>query len=339
MNQYPLVFIPKEIAKAKPEPIPKPKLTKPIAPKQPKPPQSPVPKPKLLKIKNVLARAGLGLGLSITSGLLLSFLNPSWGLSTGLLCLLLFAIVNVIYIGRELKSFPKRKRSYERKRQDYLIERELYFEKLNIFPNQQKQYQEAVEAYKVEQKNWQEKIRKSREPLMRILNQTRPPDGDGSQARKGFSEKHLEPYLHRYFSDKIHTDLRIQNPSYDRGFHYTPDFAYIDSRTNLHIDIEIDEPYRYNSHQPLHCIGQDKERDQFFTDSHWVIIRFSEEQFVKYPESCCQKIAEVIAEVMSDESILKNFANVPPLPSMPQWTAEQAKQMARRSYRQTYLRS
>ena len=132
--------------------------------------------------------------------------------------------------------------------------------------------------------------------------------------------------------------MKIQNPNYSQGFHYTPDFAYIDPDANLHIDIEIDEPYEYKSRKPLHCIGQDEKRNRFFTNGFWVVIRFSEEQVIRYPERCCKKVAEIIADVTSDESILRKFANVSPLTFTPRWTVEGAKQMASKNYRQTYLK-
>ena len=106
------------------------------------------------------------------------------------------------------------------------------------------------------------------------------------------------------------------NPNYDQGFHYTPDFAYIDEKTNLHIDIEIDEPYGYKSKKPLHYSGLEKEkiRDEFFLDCLWIVIRFSEEQIVKYPQSCCQEIAKVINQITRYNSVLSSFTNIKQLP-------------------------
>ena len=56
----------------------------------------------------------------------------------------------------------------------------------------------------------------------------------------------------QYFPGKIHTKLTLKIPNFDHP--YTPDFAYIDERLNLYIDIEIDEPYVYRTGKPTHYL-------------------------------------------------------------------------------------
>jgi very-short-patch-repair endonuclease len=157
------------------------------------------------------------------------------------------------------------------------------------------------------------------------------------EAKRGRSEGEFERYLRRYFSDKIHTGASLKNPKHSRGYEYTADFAYIDPKTNLHIDIEIDEPYSYQSGQPIHCLGTDEDRNLFFNSRLWIVIRFSEKQVVRSPDNCCRQIAEVIDYILASDipDRLKRFETVQPDPC---WTYEEAGEMARENYRDRYLK-
>ena len=67
------------------------------------------------------------------------------------------------------------------------------------------------------------------------------------------------------------------------------------------------------------------------------MIRFSEEQVVRYPQSCCKAIAKVITSVLGDNLYLSQFTLVADLEPMKQWTESEAAYMADRNYRQTYV--
>ncbi|MCY7283686.1 MAG: endonuclease domain-containing protein, partial [Cyanobacteria bacterium CAN_BIN43] len=107
----------------------------------------------------------------------------------------------------------------------------------------------------------------------------------------------------------------------------------------LYIDIEIDEPYAYNTKEPTHFLGawKDDNRNNFFLSKGWLVIRFSEEQVVRHPQSCCKTIAQAIAEVLGDNSVLNQFATMPNLQTMQQWTQSEAEDMAANDYRDRYL--
>ena len=47
-------------------------------------------------------------------------------------------------------------------------------------------------------------------------------------------------------------------------------------------------------------MGKDNQRNQFFLEKNWVVIRFSELQVVKYPDSCCKAIARIISQITGD---------------------------------------
>ncbi len=125
---------------------------------------------------------------------------------------------------------------------------------------------------------------------------------------------------------------------------YTPDFIYLDQAHNLHIDIEIDEPYtprQYPAETPLtttHCLKQDDERNQFFQAAQWFVVRFSERQVLCYPESCLKFLCELVVK-LAGEAMSHPFANAPDLEPEEQWTELEAKQMAERQERLHYNRN
>lgn len=183
-----------------------------------------------------------------------------------------------------------------------------------------------------------EAIASGNEQLLSVLAQTQRPGGMHYKAPRGHSESQFERDLWQFFPSKIHTGLMVHHPN--RAQPYVPDFAYIDSTLNLHIDIEVDEPYTHDTRQPLHYIQapKDEQRNQFFLQIGWVVVRFSEEQVVKSPMSCCKAIASVIATITSDNAVMNPFRQVPTLKPAKRWTFEQAQQMADQGYRETYLK-
>jgi Protein of unknown function (DUF559) len=104
---------------------------------------------------------------------------------------------------------------------------------------------------------------------------------------------------------------------------------------NLHIDIEIDEPYVYETGQPTHYLNGDKDtrRNAFFLERGWIVIRFSEEQVMKFGQGCCREVAQVIASLLGEETVLIPFQNVAPLTPVRRWGEQEAIQMAEKKIR------
>lgn len=173
--------------------------------------------------------------------------------------------------------------------------------------------------------------------LCHALSQTVSPSGEHHKPPKGHSETQFERDLWRYFPGKIHTGLMMPRPNH--GQPYVPDFAYIDPQLNLHIDIEVDEPYTHDTRQPIHYLGcpKDEQRNQWFLKWGWPVIRFSESQVVKSPMSCCKTVAGAIASITGDNSIMASFRQSPTLKPERRWTYAEAQQMAEKKYRECYL--
>lgn len=107
-----------------------------------------------------------------------------------------------------------------------------------------------------------------------------------------------EPFFHNHlkakFGYKIFDNLEFQLPN-SKAF--VPDFAYVDKSSGLCIDIEIDEPYTSENQIPIHCIGDDDYRNNYFLSKGWFVIRFAEIQIAKHPDQCCDYIDSIIRHI------------------------------------------
>ena len=209
-------------------------------------------------------------------------------------------------------------------------------------------YASQIRRYRRQQVNHDRELREAHHPeriaafqcklILQILAQTIPPDGVNSKARRGASEAEFFEHLNHYFPGKVHVGKTLTIPGFD--YPYTPDFAYIDPTSNLHIDIEIDEPYTQlrREYKPLHFLESSRaqRRDRFFLDKGWIVLRFSEEQVVRWPERCCKTISGAIAKIIAETSTLEQFRGIPDLKPMPRWTKAEAQHMKQIKYRQSY---
>jgi hypothetical protein len=139
-------------------------------------------------------------------------------------------------------------------------------------------------------------------------------DGYFKNSTIGISESYFLPYLKKKYSDKIKIGMCVE---FSNGNEFYPDFIYVDTKRNLYLDIEVDEPYTFMSKQPIHFGDTDQTRDLSFTNSYWSIIRFSEEQVVNNPQGCVDTLISYIDYLNDDlDSIVTHVA------THPRWTEE-----------------
>ncbi len=255
--------------------------------------------------------------------------NLVWGM------LALLALVGGLGYGLwfNYAKLPRLRSEYQHQQQDYEQQKLRYQQQLKALPARKVEYQKALEQYEAKLAQIQaehhrpEKIAEfRRERLKQILKQTVSYDSDKGNIGNGHSEKILAAQLKRYFAKKIRHRLTLAIP--EEKWDYCPDFAYIDEASGLHIDIEVDEPYTYDDWKPIHYVGKDDRRNDFFLERGWIVIRFSEEQVVKNAQGCCKLVAKVVAELTGKPMILTGSQDIPDLKSMPQWTKEEAERMA-----------
>lgn len=151
----------------------------------------------------------------------------------------------------------------------------------------------------------------------------------------GRSESYFKKYLLFEFGAKILLDQSFSlhaayNPLY-------PDFVLKDG--NLLIDIEIDEPYVYSTKIPTHYYKYDEGRNYQFIMRDWFIIRFSEEQILRYPETCISYLKYFIESIKKGTAIeLVEFKNLSEVDfNRKSWTMNDCIEMASNSIRDEYL--
>jgi hypothetical protein len=170
-----------------------------------------------------------------------------------------------------------------------------------------------------------------------MIGQVLQPDGV-TDAPIGASERAFGQVLETFFPGRVKAQLRLPIPNWDGA--YSTDFTISFPELGVWIDVEIDEPYDYKTGKPTHCSDdeRDRNRNSFFLNNNWIVVRFSEEQVVRYPESCCKEIALVIRRVTGIEKYVHDLADATSLGISPMWTSRQALKMAKAKVRDKYLR-
>jgi very-short-patch-repair endonuclease len=160
----------------------------------------------------------------------------------------------------------------------------------------------------------------------------------GNTKRRGFKEESFQKSIEQYFGKDyiVLGNARLNTGKETRPFE--PDIAIIDkSNSNLRIDIEIDEPYAGLTRQPTHCKGEDVNRDVYFVDRGWIIIRFSEYQVHLQENDCLRYIAETIKSAIPKYEIPSQLLNKPLLQVEKLWDIVQAQKWEKAKYREQYL--
>ena len=160
---------------------------------------------------------------------------------------------------------------------------------------------------------------------------------DGRSNQKGYKENDFFNELKRQLTDiEISNNLHLVIPNFNKP--YEPDIILFDKRRNLYIDVEIDEPYdgfyRYPTHnyRAEDSFRQDNIRDLFFTESGWIVIRFTEKQVHKHSNECIDFIKNVIRSINGEA-----FNNKPTCETEFQWNENQSIQWQLNNYREKYL--
>jgi hypothetical protein len=315
MGTFPVILIPEPLKKVRRDPPPEP----------PAPKLRPAVEPKL----ELLDRLAISVGhaFEAVGNWIKSFRakQPILAFFVSIPILLLVIILYPLKLNNQ-----ERKRLYEQKLKNYQSI-------LKSNSKLQKQYEESVQFYRTREG----KVKYRTEKLKQLLSGTKSPDAENQISKQGALEQAFYEKLNSYFPEKIQLEKGLLKPN---GFVYTPDFIYFDPQSNLHIDIEVDEPYTPKTghpKKPIHYLESesDHKRNQFFLDKTWLVIRFAEEQVKRYPDSCCKVIAQTIAKLLDDDSILAPFQDVAELEPVRRWTRQEAEEMADIRYRSSYSRS
>jgi hypothetical protein len=358
---YPVILYPLSIQKALASlpPLPEqPKiLPEPILQTLPKPEEPEVFIELLPKKLQIITLFLSELGVSIISAFISSVSN---NIGAGGIFFIMLTL-GVVWFGyNQVESYPIRLSQYREKLTAYqekqnsyskIIEKweqsrhqdKIKHKKLLAEWEHQKQklekiYQQEIEILQTPQKVNDWKMKACQQAFLSLNPQKF--NIESAEDKRGFAEyphnSQFPKLLIKYFNDDKIFILKMV-------VDYTPDFAYVDHENNrISIDIEIDEPYtprQYPNNSPLkttHCIGQDDNRNYFFQERDWYVIRFSERQILIHPESCCKVIAQQICKFTGDDALLREFDNIPDLQPEPLWTKNDAINKANRRERLNY---
>jgi hypothetical protein len=153
----------------------------------------------------------------------------------------------------------------------------------------------------------------------------------GRAQSKGYKEHDFYTAIQSSIPEiEVSIDLHMAIPFFNRP--YEPDIALIDRDLNLYIDIEIDEPYDGYFRFPTHETEKDDKRDLFFTESGWIVIRFTERQVHLQEKQCIAYIKDVLNSIYNYR--LEETSNCI---SEPQWDYQQAVRWEKAKYREKYL--
>jgi len=144
--------------------------------------------------------------------------------------------------------------------------------------------------------------------------------------QRGYSEDILLIALQARLGDCLYRDCRVGN--------YYPDII-VDIDGKYFIDIEIDEPYAYDSHEAIHYIGcGDEERNNYFIDNNWMVVRFSESQ-VRCMRDRCVDIVDALAKFIKsgDTNNLTKVWKWELELKVKRWTYKEAKEMSEKNTR------
>lgn len=160
---------------------------------------------------------------------------------------------------------------------------------------------------------------------------------EGRTNQKGYKENDFFNKLKQQIADiELTNNVHMVIPNFNKP--YEPDIVLFDKSLNLYIDVEIDEPYdgyyRYPTHyiNPEDDVKQDNIRDLFFTESGWIVIRFTEKQVHCEAYDCIDYIKNVLHSLYN-----RAFVNNVNCEKESQWDYNQCIQWQKIYYRENYL--
>lgn len=200
----------------------------------------------------------------------------------------------------------------------------------------EKKYQQEMEEYPITLERWErywqdlpDLIETEYKPaltryLFNSINFNVKYEEEENPRRGAMEDKYLMA-LKNCGVKKINRDISVDE--------YYPDFSIIDKY--YFVDIEIDEPYIYETGEPIHYIGSNDDiRNEEFQKLGAFVIRFSEDQ-VRHSIDTCTDIIKYFQK-FAETGDITNLEKVVDLSSkirQKRWTKNKAKIMATYRYR------
>lgn len=243
---------------------------------------------------------------------------------------IMFTISFIAFISF-ITMFKKEKKRIRVKKEEENYEKEIveYNKRISEVKknneNEIRRYEKEIADFKVNRK---EKIKDLKRDLyLKKISSNLSFSNNKTKNKRGRAELMFLSLLYDKFRNQIFVDCKVEK----ENIVYFPDFILKCEKTNLHIDIEIDEPYSFSEKEPIHYKGIDNIRNKFFLEMNWCVLRFSEEQILKYPNECCDFISRVFYSIRDNKQISLDFKHKKAV-----WTYEEAMILMHKKVRDGY---
>lgn len=237
----------------------------------------------------------------------------------------IFILIFLIYlhfntIETENKIYEKEKNEANKKYESEIYSYNHILEKIKRYDNYNKKISSILETEKPDINSLIKEMYIFNEVEMHI-----------EKGKHGFAENSFYVSLKEKFGDKIKRDYFIESNSFKKVGYY-PDFIYEDKINSIYIDIEIDEPYSFDSREPIHYIDCDNERNLGFLKIGWIIVRFAEYQIVTDPAGCIATLERFISWLNKENDEMKVY-----IKKNKKWSKEEAIEFEKEKFREKYL--
>jgi hypothetical protein len=199
-------------------------------------------------------------------------------------------IVLLIGLGAIFTYQHLRFKSYRQRLQRYNRILAGYFTSLETYARKQAQHETKVALARSPDRLREYRRAKLLEFLSQVNTGNSIGDTISNRTKNSFARA-----LTKYFPSSTHVGWQVELS----GQILTLDFAYIDSETNLHIAIAVDETDE--SYESI---------NQYFLNAGWVVMRFSASQVERSPDSCCKAIAILIDDLLGAPEIIHKFIGI-----------------------------
>ena len=277
---------------------------------------------------------------------------------------LMFFVLAVIILYKSSASNAKNSVSINLKKQEaYEISLREYDEQKRIFELKQQAYAVALKQHESDKLDFNAMVEKlvesnpykgktielRRSALREILAKSAAPIFSEKKYTSGVSENQFFYQMLVFFERTNITVLINHTAKNESKRQYMPDFVISLEEENLNMIVEIDEPYVGKNGMPIHFANShDLQRDSWFLNRNWIVLRFAEEQIIKNPIACICHIVDILRQntpftgIINESILLSTLFGPKPqfdeaLVKIPQWTKEQAREMAAVRYRNNYL--
>jgi hypothetical protein len=274
--------------------------------------------------------------------------------------LLFFILDNV----NRSSNYQRAIKSYRFDYKEFLKKKEMFFSQLSIYKEELRRINIEISVQNAILNQNPIALDHFRKKLL-LITITKTEKGQYPDFRrdykKGKSEIFFYSKLYEWFGEKIYMDVGISSKNLKTIF--VPDFLYYDLETNLHIAIEIDEPYSLLDKKPIHYFFQEDEAyysmqgDIFYNkdygsfgkkpysfsrmneikDAGWIIIRFDEKQIIETSDECCYFIYDFITKNLKLDSPNVQISTTNILQKSKSWTHDEAINMQKNRIREYYL--